>query len=370
MTLNNLLSQDREDWQLIVPSRRHSLPAQSPTRQNLVNQHSPSSALQTILNNLRSHHPSDSVSCAENDDASLLLELQSRVTRLIGEGTIPSRDAPLVRSLVLLLSHMERATSISPDVTHISPVDIQYPLSTAEIYDTLSRRLAELQSHRDAHFSQVPASELHRPPIEAVEHAILWHKIDDELDEVLRLCRERAEPVSYHSDGLLPPEYEADESEPPIYDPAEYSEVAAAKAASKSQKSQVAPQTQSIHDEKMRLDLEAVTMAIDRLYMVAPQLSNQRVELKRAKLDQMEKARISGSSKGKGKEAITKGRAEKENDFRELDKMLELINKASARRFDDQSVVLDGEKGMAERIEKARLRDIEKVRRVSPSIFV
>jgi len=368
MTLNNLLSQDAEEWQPIVPIRRHSLPASSPTNSNfksLVNHKSSSSALQTLVDNLRNRYPPKNLISEASDDASLLQELESRVTTLIDNGFIGIRDAPLAKSLVSLLTHISRISDLSPASRPI-PMDLQHQLSTADIYDTLSQRLSELQSHRDAHTLSGAQTQVQRPPIQAVEHAILWHKVDDDLDEVLRLCRERAEPEPYSPNGsALPPEYEYDDMELPTYDPAEYSEVAATKAVSKSHKSLVT--TSNSHhltglDEKMRMDLEAVTMAIDRLYMVAPQLSNQRVELKRSKLDQMEKARINGSSsKGKAKEILgVKSKEEKEKDIRELDQMLELISKASSRRIDDQSVVLDGQKGMAERVEKARLRDLEK----------
>jgi hypothetical protein len=111
-------------------------------------------------------------------------------------------------------------------------------------------------------------------------------------------------------------------------------------------------------NEKMRLDLEAVTLAIDRLYVVAPQLHSQRVELKKAKLDELERARLSGSSsasssKKKFASAIAKGKAK---DIQELDSLMELLGKASSRRLVDQSVVL--EDGMQPRIERAKQRDI------------
>ncbi len=88
-------------------------------------------------------------------------------------------------------------------------------------------------------------------------------------------------------------------------------------------------------------------MAIDRLYLVAPQLHNQRVELKSSKREQMEKAR----TQGKGKQ--------KENDVGELENIIKLINKASERSLTDQSVILDG--GMKARLEKLRQRDDAKV---------
>jgi len=108
----------------------------------------------------------------------------------------------------------------------------------------------------------------------------------------------------------------------------------------------------------MRMDLEAVTMAIDRLYLVAPQLHNQRVELKSSKLAQMEKASREplAQSKGKGKEP----------DIRELENLLGLISKSSERTLRGQSVVLNG--SMQTKLERARQRESSKVC-VSNNIF-
>ncbi|KAF8478314.1 HECT-like ubiquitin-conjugating enzyme-binding-domain-containing protein [Gautieria morchelliformis] len=391
MTLNNLLSQYADDWQPIVPTRRHSMPAQSPTTtsvsfQALLPTPTPSSALHTLVTNLRHRYDSPSRELGPDDDTALLRELDDRVTSLVNSGSIQSRDAHLAQSLVSLLTHLGSLSALSPAAPHRSPVDLLQAHSTTDIYDTLRRQVSELQSHRDAH---APLdNDTRQTPVRAVEHAMLWSKIDNDLDEVFRLCRERAEPVPrpYSPEApSLPPEYDVADYEPPTYDPAEYSETAAAKAAQNAHKptSSVHLQTQHTQDEKMRLDLEAVTMAIDRLYLVAPQLSNQRVELNGAKLEKMKQARDGGSNtvvegwrasrarrKGKAKEILGNGLRERgapisggnlaEEDAQDLENLFELLGKASARRMNDQSVVLDGERGMAERIEKARLRDLEK----------
>lgn len=396
MTLNNLLSQDADEWQPIVPNRRHSMPAQSPTTtvsanfQALLPIPTPSSALHTLVANLRHRYDVSSHDMELVDDASLLRELDNRVTSLVDRGAIHPRDARLAQALVSLLTHLNRVSAISPDSSsHRSPVDFPQATPTADVYDTLRRQVLELQTHRDTR----ALSDGRRPPIQAVEHAVLWSKIDNDLDEVCRLCRERTEsaPRAYSPTApSLPPEYDLADYEPPTYDPAEYSETAAAKLAHGAHKpaapsSSFQPQGQNTMDEKMRLDLEAVTIAIDRLYLVAPQLSNQRVELKGAKLEQMKQARAGGSStvveswrasrarrKGKAKEVLrssSRGRSVTlsgnevaEEDVQDLEKIVELIGKASTRRFDDQRVVLEGERGMAERIERARLRDLEKAR--------
>ena len=111
------------------------------------------------------------------------------------------------------------------------------------------------------------------------------------------------------------------------------------------------------------MDLEAVALAIDRLYAVAPQLHDQRVELKKSKREQMERARLAGPSKEKEKERVKvrPGKERAREDEHELEKMVELIGRASERRLVDQAVVLDG--GMQAKLAQARQRDQEKVSR-------
>ena len=325
MTLNNLLSQDANAWQPIVPTRRHSMPAQSPTISSAEFQSllpiPTSSALHTLVTNLRHRYDSSPHDVGFVDNATLLDELDTRVTSLVDSGSIHPRDARLAQSLVSLLTHLNRVSILSPHSSHRTPVDFLQTSSTADIYDILRRQVSELQSHRDAHAPPVCNDPAQVPRVEAGEHDLIWNNIDNDLDEVLHLCRERAEPAPrpYSPDALsLPPEYDINDYEPPTYDPAEYSETAATKAAQSYHKptsSSMHPQAQSPVEEKMRLDLEAVTMAIDRLYLVAPQLSNQRIELKRAKLEQMEQARAGGSNtiassarrKGKAKEILGNG---------------------------------------------------------------
>jgi hypothetical protein len=117
------------------------------------------------------------------------------------------------------------------------------------------------------------------------------------------------------------------------------------------------PRTSTSHipglSEKMRMDLDAVTSAIDRLYLVAPQLHNQRVELKQRKVEELERAKhaLPRSAEGKGKG--------KDRDAQELDTLLGMIGKASARRMNDQAVVVSEEMRM--RMELAQQKDAVKV---------
>ncbi|TFY61550.1 hypothetical protein EVJ58_g4438 [Rhodofomes roseus] len=77
----------------------------------------------------------------------------------------------------------------------------------------------------------------------------------------------------------------------------------------------------------MRMDLEAVTLAFDRLYLVAPQLHNQGEQ-----------------------------RAREPSAAQELESMVNLIGRASETRITDQAVILEG--GLQRKPEQARQRDL------------
>jgi ubiquitin-protein ligase E3 D len=72
----------------------------------------------------------------------------------------------------------------------------------------------------------------------------------------------------------------------------------------------------------------------------------------------MEKARREGTTKATSSKAAGKQK-QTDDDARDLESMLELINKASDRKLVGQSVILDG--GLKSRMEKARMRDQAKV---------
>jgi hypothetical protein len=215
-----------------------------------------------------------------------------------------------------------------------------------DVFNTLKRQLSDLQVERQS--NQQETLSPNTPPVVAVEKALLWSKIDEELEAVVAMCKERTERFEH-----LPPQYDVADYEhetPPQYDSAS---IRSSHDDSKSKHNGMDSATLS-GNEKMRLDFEAVTMAIDRLYLVAPQLHNQRVELKSSKLAQMEKAKQQGSAVSHGKQKA------KDPDTRDLENILELISKASERTIKNQSVILDG--GMKTRLERARQRDVAKVR--------
>lgn len=358
MTLNNLLYAQSK-WSPIVPDRRHSAPS-SPLSSMVPAQ--PTTALQTLLSNLRNQSDGEMTEISSSmNDTELIDELRSRVDGLAT--SLQPGDARLAQALVSLLSHFNRISIIQS--TSLSNKDqeasespwnpSEQPIPSSDIFDMLRRQLSELQVERQTKgldATPTPGS----PPVLVVESALLWARIDEELETVLSLCRERTEmlPRSDH-----PPQYDLDDyqydDDLPEYEYGGRSSMDSSDTKSRPRQSIQTMHGQSATNEKMRLDLEAVTVAIDRLYLVAPQLHNQRVELKSSKLEEMEKARrapkMVSAKEGKQKE--------RDRDVKDLENMLDLIGKASERKMNDQSVVLEG--GMKLRMERARQRDLAKV---------
>ncbi|KAJ7204759.1 HECT-like ubiquitin-conjugating enzyme-binding-domain-containing protein [Mycena pura] len=283
-------------------------------------------------------------------DIGLLHELRNRVEQM--SHTLEPADAHLAESIVLLLSHFSRLSALystDQSVRRTALEDPEYERFTppGDLFTTLKRQLSNLQVERQS--SQQEALPPNTPPVVAVEKALLWSKIDEELEDVVALCKDRADRIEH-----LPPQYDVADADYDFETPPQYDSGSIRSSYDdsklKSKHNVMDSPTLTSTNEKMRLDLEAVTMAIDRLYIVAPQLHNQRVELKSSKLAQMEKARQQGSAVSRGKQ--------KENDTRDLEKILELIGKASERTLKDQSFILEG--GMKNRLERARQRDMAK----------
>jgi hypothetical protein len=311
----------------------------------------PASALRTLVVNLRNSIPDMTQIAPRDDDTALLRELSDRLDAR--SSSLHAQDARLAYALVTLLTDLNRLSALAPtsSLTSTSSHGLDDSTHSVGNLDALTRQLSEFQSQRHGQ----PDSEGSFPPVVAVERALLWVRVDDNLETVLDLCRQREEdrPRFSFSD---PPQYDFlshDAELPPDYDPDQESIMSDTKTlASNSGRMSV--------DEKMRLDLDAVTTAIDRLYSVAPQLHNQRVELKSSKLRQLESARTAKPA------SVSAGKQRE----RELERIVDMIGRASERKLVDQTVSLGD---MDARIERARQRDSQKVcfaHRAAPSQFL
>ncbi|KAG1748303.1 HECT-like ubiquitin-conjugating enzyme-binding-domain-containing protein [Suillus paluster] len=293
------------------------------------------SALETLVLNLRNHDGGEALREVQDDHAALLEELRDRVDALAP--SMHRQDAHFAQVIVSLLLDLNQLPAVSPlDSAPQASSSAPPGLITgqpAELLSTLKKQLGDLQLERKAGAGSLSS----QSPIQTVQTALLWSNIDRKLETVAALCKDRADSHRSPSLDHLPPQYDHvdhDFETPPEYD-AEYHP--------SPEKADIQPPTSmpspSIPNEKLRMDFDAVTLAIERLYLVAPQLHNQRVELKSAKLAQMERARLEGP---KVQPSITKGKQKAyDADMRDLDHMLELIGKASDRKMTDQSVVMD-----------------------------
>ena len=343
-TLSNLLSPFYPQHPDIIDFAHSVLtePSSSRAVPSTPSSHSSTAALRTLVTNLRHAESRESemiqVSSSE-DDTTLLRELFGYVDALTP--SLHAQDARLVHALVSLLADLNRLSvlGVSPP-SKDAPVwshDASIP-NTGNL-DSLARQLSEFQLQRHDQSDQEDSL----PPVIAVEKALLWVRIDENLETVLNLCYYREEDRPRHSLSD-PPQYDLlshDGELPPNYDPdPELFGSDTKTVANLSYRMSI--------DEKMRLDLDEVTTAIDRLYRVAPQLHNQRVELKRSKLEELEIARAAQgapASLGKQKE-------------RELERIVDMIGRASERKLVQQTVILGD---MDARIERMRQRDIQKV---------
>ncbi|KIJ11155.1 hypothetical protein PAXINDRAFT_119016 [Paxillus involutus ATCC 200175] len=334
------------------------------------------------------------------EETALLSELHELVDALAP--SLDRRDAHLAQTIVALLLDLEQlpasiastaAQALSQAGSSPQTVEDDAKSSLGSPYtllSTLQRQLSSLQPSTTSGSSSGTRS----TPFEAVQTALLWARVDEQLENVVSLCKERASFSSMSQNSMtysasnrppaqsstrrswrmddvrapsfddhLPPRYDSEytypDELPPSYAAEAYARASLEQSLSSAKltSSQYPPEKVSASTSTATLetstteaqsacvaeksatvsttilDLDLVTHAIDRLYAVAPQLADQRVELRREKIIQMEKAR-----EGKGKARTLPNASTVDS---ELDKMLDLLGRASAREISDQSVVLD-----------------------------
>lgn len=315
-------------------------------------------------------------------EAALLSQLHELVDAIVP--SLDRRDAHLAQAIVALLLDLEKLpASLSLTSAHLvlqsNPSQDSDPSSRSP-YATiasLQRQLSSLQP-------SIASTSGSRPtPAESIRTALFWARIDEQLDTVVSLCKARASSPPQHDiiepspsrlvaqsskslnwnkdcrtsfDDTLPPEYDSEYHPYPYERPPSYVAEGHLYVSSEEKPTEQMRLAEQYPPEKVSsrvstsgfpadaeitlernhsmspgsLDLDTITHAIERLYVVPPQLANQRVELRREKIVQMEKAK-----EGKGKARALVDAADPE-----LDKMLELLGRASAREIPDQSAVI------------------------------
>ncbi|GAA5909960.1 hypothetical protein JCM8208_006398 [Rhodotorula glutinis] len=344
-------------------------------------------------------------------DGALLEELQARVEATAVE-VLPPTEAELARTLASLLVCIERLAVISrsgepyarfPRASRpASPVQ-----PSSNVYEALEREAAALiQSGRDQPSTSPEAVVGAARQVEQAERDLLWGRVDDLSERVKLLSRRRAEGVealdqvphlreneygelpSYSYDGdaasqsHLPPSYYGDGVElanekkgdgvsdvkpapprsPSLLDPS---------AGTSTRTTTRIRKVSSANSEKMQRDLDSVSEAIERLYVVSPQLANQRVEPDRRKVRERQLVKL-----GNAIERLSQGRLEDqravalpaedeeederdvaglerrraqsvEREQRAMDRMLDQIDRAASRTLADQRVELNGKRKTA-----------------------
>ena len=283
----------------------------------------------------------------------VLDEVQSCLDQFAPEDWLLPTDAELARSLVSLLACLQRLADLSGGQDlgsepsgHIGNTLASDQRDDQTLGETLERGASALLGSSRG-FLEPPVAGVLR----AVEHAerdLLWGRVDD-LSERLRLFsharalevfeqdaagvptdslsphRSPEPPTRYSLDSAsvsdLPPQYSQHAGPshahlPPAYhdgrlrdDHFDLSAGESKHAAVEARVDTAPPRTRtrkvssSAHSEKMRRDLDGVTEAIERLYVVSPQLANQRVEPDRRALRERQLANL-----GNAIERLNQGR--------------------------------------------------------------
>ncbi|GAA5942903.1 hypothetical protein JCM3775_001223 [Rhodotorula graminis] len=342
-------------------------------------------------------------------DGALLEELQARIEVTAGE-ILPPTEADLARTLASLLICIERLAVISRfDEPHGRTSRASRPASpvqpSSNVYEALEREAAALiQSGKDQPSTSPEAVVGAVRQVEQAERDLLWGRVDDLSERVKLLSRRRAEGAealeheprlpeneygelpsySRHGDAAgqshLPPAYYGDGAE--LADDKKGDVVSDIKPAPPHSPSRLAPsagtstrttarirKVSSANSEKMQRDLDSVSEAIERLYVVSPQLANQRVEPDRRKVRERQLVKL-----GNAIERLSQGRLEDqravaipaeeeaeedeqgvtgeerrraqtvEREQRAIDRMLDQIDRAASRTLADQRVELNGKR--------------------------
>ncbi|BGP31909.1 hypothetical protein JCM10296v2_003688 [Rhodotorula toruloides] len=357
---------------------------------------------------------------AATPNSALIQELQTRV-EAVANDSLPPTEAELARTLASLLSCIERLSSITQSSdTYTRPTSSASPSrppsmafvdgsTPSAIYEALEQEAAALsESSRE---QQIPHGVVGAArEVEQAERDLLWGRVFDLSERVKLLSRQRVEALERdgEDDWMRTPQdasqdtkfrtdslYEDSLSDLPRYShdldsaqqnshlpPAYYHDFVADdkkeilavdggdEAIDLRRSSSSAPRTRQrkisgAHNEKMQRDFENVTSAIERLYLVSPQLANQRVEPDRRALRERQLAKLGNAierlSHGRlenqravpspamdedGQESTPQSRAmsRQAREQRAFDRLLDQIDKAASRTLADQRVELSGKR--------------------------
>jgi hypothetical protein len=264
---------------------------------------------------------------------------------------VPNDDYSLACTLAALLGYLYRILELSEisgnSNSNINPgshsaEELLHKVNDDNIYSTLHKEVTTLQNRRASlsHQSQT-----------ADERLATWNEIDRLMEIVASLCRDRSniDPPPKYS-------YNSEENGSSLTEPPKYSSISTNKI-------------NKMDSEKTKVDLENVISAIERVYYVAPQLNNQRVELNSRQKKELTAAALSSAI-----QKLSRGRYEEQRaeptlvmKYQTLNCLVNQIQKSAARSFVNQRVELSPRQvrdfevaklnGVIDRLDKNRMTD-------------
>lgn len=246
-------------------------------------------------------------------------EIAARVDDISDAEMLSASDGSLARSLVSLLSCLQRLQELSAESVPPEAATAREGGSTSRPARSPEQTLGEtLERGTSALLStgrRSPGMTRALRQVEQAERDLLWGRVDDLADRVRVLSNQSVSPIVLRPDSAfsnvpvdenaslrgsidvvslsdIPPEYshqlharQDDPHSPPAYSTEALRRLSTSHDADEKHRSAdphlLAPRARAVssaHSEKMRRDLDGVTAAIERLYVVSPQLANQRVE--------------------------------------------------------------------------------------------
>lgn len=311
---------------------------------------------------------------------------------------LPPHDLQLVEHILSVLTHASTLSRRPEISTQILETHRQHPTPGSELAD-FRQTIAHLFQTSALDDLSTLDPRLSNPVL-AVELSLAATHLGDTALALLNELTSRLEHPRASStyrlshDSELPPEYEHD---PPAYgfqladdDKFGAGKIRHVQSAPDLGRVLQLPSTSTASAEKMQIDLDDVTHAIERMYTVTPQIRSQRVELDVSKRQELELARIMGSvqrlgnrldaQRAQGRAHLrpteadiisTEGAAHKgkgrADDTTDLEDFLEIISKAQRPRLSDQRANVSAE--LSSRLRRMEYAKTHEVSNVSSSVL-
>lgn len=334
------------------------------------------SNLRNAVNNLSPSAEMVSLPSSSKDAASQKTEMNALADLLAAK--LPEQEALLVKALAALVACLDRLLNLSGNEQGLSTITTLTSLAMTpnasssshgsnrsqfeqkqSMFATLQKQALSLQMSNRCQQRSFPNEGVLE--VQKAEVALLWARIDELLARIHDLSNQQSANQSYEFRWSRSKEYEPSISEYSLSDLPIYTDeqMAGTEALLPPSYPEEKPVSRN-KNEKLQLDLDNLSDAIERLHAVSPQLSNQRVAstavLDRSKIREGRLEKLSTAI-----ERLSKGRLEDQRAvlpvlepmsaksketkrLKELDNLWDSIGKANDRRMVDQRVALSPRK--------------------------